>query len=76
MKSYKIAIAAVSAVMLIGFSGCQTTQAASQQAETITITAAAATAAETALSAASTSYTERDLDGPMTKARRRRSISL
>lgn len=63
MKRYKIAIAALSAAMLIGFSGCQTAQTASTEAETITITAAAATAVETAVSASTTSYTERDLAG-------------
>ena len=63
MKRYKLAIAAVSAAMLIGFSGCKTAQTASTEVETITITAAAATAVENAASAASTSYTERDLAG-------------
>lgn len=63
MKRYKIAVAALSAAMLIGFSGCQTAQAASSEAETITITAAAETAVETAVNASTTSYTERDLAG-------------
>jgi len=63
MKRYKIAIAAVSAAMLIGFSGCKTASSTSTEAETITITAAAATAVENAASAATTSYTERDLEG-------------
>jgi hypothetical protein len=65
MKRYKYATVMLSAVMLIAFSGCQTAQTkpAETETETTVITKAAASAAETALSAASASYTERDLAG-------------
>jgi hypothetical protein len=63
MKRYQLAVAALSAAMLIGFSGCQTAQTTLEQTETIATINAAETAAETAISASTTSYTERDLAG-------------